>query len=124
MDNQQGAENHLRGFLSVNHGLTRGGTARDRAANYIWATLLTYQSMSDLVDKGFKNHPVVVGAYLQWLMANSSQKEASDAVLATTALQDKYNKLETCIAGLSKAQSKTAKLAKMAKKTANKALSK
>ena len=58
-------------FLSVNRGLTRGGTGKDRAANYIWATLLTYHSMSDLVDKGFKNHPVVVGAYSQWLVANS-----------------------------------------------------
>ena len=111
-------------FMSVNRGLARGGSGKGRALNYIWSTLLTYQSMSDLVDKGFKNHPVVVGAYSQWLVANSGRKEASDALAVTSALQEKYSKVDSRLSALAKSQAETAKLAETAKKTADKALSK
>ncbi len=69
----------------------------EKTSVMIWGAIRTHMATKAILKKGFKDHPVVVGAYAQWLVSNSGKKDASEAkaaiakVTATVAeLKDGY----------------------------------
>ena len=48
----------------------------------IWGVIRSHMATKAILKKGFKDHPVVVGAYAQWLVSNSGKKDASEAKAA------------------------------------------
>ncbi len=40
----------------------------------IWGVIRTHMATRAIIKKGFKDHPVVVGAYAQWLVSNPVKK--------------------------------------------------
>ena len=64
----------------------------EKASVMIWGVLRSHMATKAILKKGFKDHPVVVGAYAQWLVSNSGKKDASEAKAAiakvTSAVAD------------------------------------
>ena len=58
-----------------------------RASVMIWGAVRTYLATDAIQKKGFKDHPVVVGAYAKWLVNHSGKKDASEAKVAVQKLK-------------------------------------
>ena len=69
-----------------------------RASVMIWGAVRTYLATEAIQKKGFKDHPVVVGAYAKWLVNHSGKKDASDAKAAVQKLQTELGELKSSTA--------------------------
>ena len=81
-----------------------------------------------MADKGIRNHPVVVGAYAQWMVGNSGLKEAEaakrEAAKVCQAVSDVKSLLSDHQArSLAEAKSKIEVVKKIADKAHQKAFS-
>ena len=65
-----------------------------RASVMIWGAVRTYLATESIQQKGFKDHPVVVGAYAKWLVNHSGKKDASEAKTAVQKLQAEVTELK------------------------------
>ena len=94
----------------------------ERAAAFIWGSLLTYQSICEVLDKDIKGHHIVTGAYNQWSVQNSGRKEAKDALSQVQSLRDKLAKSEAALNKVLIEISACQKSSEAAKKIADRAL--
>ena len=69
-----------------------------RASVMIWGAVRTYLATEAIQKKGFKDHPVVVGAYAKWLVNHSGKKDASEAKSAVQKLQSELGELKNSTA--------------------------
>jgi hypothetical protein len=44
----------------------------------LWAIIQTHMISEDLELRNIKDHPIVVGAYTEWIVANSGRREAEE----------------------------------------------
>ena len=76
----------------------------------IWGAAKTDIAVYKMADKGIRNHPVVVGAYAQWMVGNSGLKEAEaakrEAAKACQAVSDFKSLLSDQARSLAEAKSK------------------
>ena len=64
----------------------------------IWGVIRTHMATKAMIKRGFKDHPVVVGAYAQWLVSNSGKKDASEAKAAILKLSSTVSDLKDSFA--------------------------
>ena len=69
-----------------------------RASVMIWGAVRTYLATDAIQKKGFKDHPVVVGAYAKWLVNHSGKKDASEAKVAVQKLKGESGELRNTAA--------------------------
>ena len=97
------------------------------ASVMIWGAAKTDIAACKMADKGIRNHPVVVGAYAQWMVGNSGLKEADaakkEAAKACKAVTDFKVLLADQAKALSEAKSKIETVKKVADKAHQKAFS-
>ena len=77
-----------------------------------------------MLSKTIKGHPIVVGAYDQWLVSNSGKKEALEAKIQTGKVKDRVDELSATLSSATKSISELRKTVAAAKKAAEKATSK
>jgi hypothetical protein len=87
----------------------------------IWGVIRTHIATKAMVKRGFKDHPVVVGAYAQWLVSNSGKKDASEAKASIAKLNSTVSDLRDSIA-TKKALSALESRIEAVKKVADKAV--
>ena len=46
----------------------------------LWGTIKTHVAAVSINERGIKDHPIVVGAYAQWLVRHSGRREAGEAL--------------------------------------------
>ena len=85
----------------------------------IWCFLAS----KSMLEKGFCNHPIIVGAYLQWLVSNSGRKEAQESQKAVEHLLKELSSTTALAKELKTAVTALEGKVKSAKATADKALS-
>ena len=82
----------------------------------------------ELVSKGLRDHPIVVGSYAKWLVSNSGRKEAILAQKEVTKVQSSLTTLRSSLqSDIDKCKSTCGDLrskVETVKKTADKALAK
>ena len=97
------------------------------ASVMIWGAAKTDIASCKMSDKGIRNHPVVVGAYAQWMVGNSGLKEADaakkEAAKACKAVSDFKSLLADQAKILAEAKSKIEVVKKVADKAHQKAFS-
>ena len=94
----------------------------EQSSVMIWGVIRTHMAARAIVKKGFKDHPVVVGAYAQWLVSNSGKRDASEAKASISKLSDIVSSLkESC--ATKKSVSQLESRLDSVKKTADKAAS-
>ena len=54
-----------------------------------------YLAFNKVLAKSTKDHPIVVGAYNQWLVSKSEKKEAMDVKVIATKIKDKVDELSS-----------------------------
>ena len=89
----------------------------------IWGTIRCFIAAEAMLEKGFRDHPIVVGAYSQWLVSNSGRKEAQEAQKAVDKLQREVASLTLIGKELKSSVAALQGTVKAAKATADKALS-
>ena len=52
-----------------------------QASVILWGTIKTHVAAVSINDRGIKDHPIVVGAYAQWLVSHSGRREAGEVLL-------------------------------------------
>ena len=87
----------------------------------IWGVIRTHIATKAMLKRGFKDHPVVVGAYAQWLVSNSGKKDASEAKAAILKLSTTVSDLRDNFA-TKKAMSSLESRLETVKKVADKAV--
>ena len=59
---------------------TRYRTHNHQASVILWGTIKTHVAAVSINERGIKDHPIVVGAYAQWLVSHSGRREAGEAL--------------------------------------------
>ena len=99
-----------------------------QAATLIWGSMRCHLATVDLVSKGLRDHPIVVGSYAKWLVSNSGRKEALAAQKEVTKVQASLTSLRSSAqSDIDKCKSACQDLrskVETVKKTADKALAK
>ena len=78
----------------------------------------------EMLEKFIKDHPILVGAYAQWLVSNSRRKESTDAKIMAAKLKDKVDKLSSSSVSSYKSINELKIYVAFAKKSANTIISK
>jgi hypothetical protein len=87
----------------------------------IWGAAKTDVAVCQMSDKGIRNHPVVVGAYAQWMVGNSGLREADSAKKEALKAIQAVNELKTKLADQGKTISEVKTKLEQVRKTADKA---
>ena len=69
----------------------------------IWGAAKTNASVEQLLKQSLKDHPIVQGAFTQWLVGHSGRKEADMALDVTAKATKELATLRTLVSKLSKA---------------------
>ena len=64
-----------------------------RRSTLIWEVIKGHLTADKILEKFIKDHPVVVGAYAQWLVSKSVRKESIDANIMANKLKEKLDEL-------------------------------
>ena len=67
----------------------------ERGSMVLWSVMQTHLISQDLEHRKVKDHPIVVGAYTEWIVANSGRREAEE-------VRDLNAKLTTQVSSLRK----------------------
>ena len=89
----------------------------------IWGSIHCFIAAESMLEKGFRDHPIVVGAYSQWLVSNSGRKEAQESQRAVERLLKELTSTTALAKELKSAVAVLEGKVKSAKATADKALS-
>ena len=95
-----------------------------QASVLIWGSIRCFLASDRMLQKGFKDHPIVVGAYSQWLVSNSGRKEAMEAKSEVLTVSRSLATTSELATELKRAMNEIKGKVEAAKKTADKALSK
>ena len=88
-----------------------------RSGVFIWNAIQTHFATVALEKRGIKDHPIVVGAFAEWLVQNSGRQEASQAKIDLVTVKEEVKAIRKTI---NEVQTK----ANSAKQTADKAFQK
>ena len=92
-----------------------GDNTRSRV--FIWNAIQTHFATVALEKRGMKDHPIVVGAFAEWLVHNSGRQEAAQAKTDLVTIKEDMK-------GLRKTINEVQTKANSAKQTADKAFQK
>ena len=59
----------------------------------LWAVIQTHMISEDLEARNIKDHPIVVGAYTGWIVANSGRREAEEVMTLNDKLTTQVDTL-------------------------------
>ena len=59
----------------------------------MWGMILCHLAEENILSKTIKDHPIVVGAYAQWLVSNSGRKEAIEDKILAGKVKDRVDKI-------------------------------
>ena len=90
----------------------------------VWGVIRCHLAEKNMPFKNIKYHPIVVGAYAQWLVSNSSRKEALEAKILAGKLKDSVDEISTKSSSTTNSIRKIKTTVAAAKKVANQAASK
>mmetsp|Transcript_20683 Transcript_20683/g.30304 ORF Transcript_20683/g.30304 Transcript_20683/m.30304 type:complete len:733 (-) Transcript_20683:5335-7533(-) len=90
----------------------------------MWGSVRCFLAADRMLQKGFKDHPIVVGAYSQWLVSNSGRKEALEAKLQVSRAINDLASTTDLANDVKRTVAELKGKVEAAKKTADKALSK
>ena len=85
----------------------------------IWGAAKTNAGVEQLLKQSLKDHPIVQGAFTQWLVGHSGRKEADMALEVAAKATIELATLRSLVTELSKTVMAAEKTAKEAKKTAD-----
>jgi hypothetical protein len=66
----------------------------ERGSMVLWSVMQTHLLSQDLEHRKVKDHPIVVGAYTEWIVANSGRREAEEVRTLNTKLSAQVMVLE------------------------------
>ena len=95
------------------------GSDPHRRSTLVWVMILCH-----LYQEKIKYHPIVVGAYTQWLVSNSGRNEALDAKILVVKVKDRVDELSAMFSSTTKRTSKLKKTVASYKKAADQTASK
>jgi hypothetical protein len=103
-------------------GIDGGFTDRTQQSSVmIWGAAKTDVAVVKMMDSGIRNHPVVVGAYAQWMVSNSGLRESASARKEASAAKQAVSDLKSQLAEQSKSLSEARSKIDVVKKIADKA---
>jgi hypothetical protein len=100
----------------INSGFRDSGT---ESSTMIWGAAKTNAGVEQLLKQSLKDHPIVQGAFTQWLVGHSGRKEADMALEVAAKATIELATLRSLVTELSKTVMAAEKTAKEAKKTAD-----
>ena len=65
-----------------------------KASVLIWGVLRTFSTTESIMTRGIKEHPVVMATYPQWLVHNSGKKDAAEAKLSISKLEQELTRVK------------------------------
>ena len=95
-----------------------------RKCTMLWGVIKSHLAVSTMLKRGIKDHPIVVGAYAQWLVSNSGRKEALDAHALIKSLSSKVDGISSSLKDATSTLSDVKASVVSVKKTADSALNK
>lgn len=90
----------------------------------LWGVIKSHLAAAAMLKKGIKDHPIVVGAYAQWLVSNSGRREALEAQSMVKSLASKVDSISSTVKDTSSALADVKSTMTSVKKTADSALNK
>ena len=90
----------------------------------LWGVIKSHLAVSAMLKRGIKDHPIVVGAYAQWLVSNSGRKEALKVHALIKSLTSKVNGISSSLKDATSTLSDVKASVVSVKKTADLALNK
>jgi hypothetical protein len=93
-----------------------------QASALLWGVLQSHLAAKDMSKKTIKDHPIVVGAYAQWLVSHSGRKEADVAKKAADKASALAQELKTNLDKEKKVVNELKTKVEAVKRTADKAL--
>ena len=99
-------------------------THNEKASEFIWSAIKSYNATQALLKTGIKDHPIVVGAFAEWLVHNSGRKEAVESKDDLEDLKREIKELKNLVAAQKKTLTEVGKQASTAKTVADRAMSK
>ena len=103
---------------------TKYSSSLHQASVLIWGSVRCYLAADKMLQRGFKDHPVVVGAYSTWLVSNSGRKEASTMSAQIASINNNMATVTDSLHSVKKELSDLKSSVKSVKSTADSALSK
>ena len=95
-----------------------------RKCTMLWGVIKSHLAAAAMLKKGIKDHPIVVGAYAQWLVSNSGRREALEAQSMVKSLSSKVDSISSTVKDTSTALADVKSTVTSVKKTADSALNK
>ena len=95
-----------------------------RKCTLLWGVIKSHLAAASMLKKGIKDHPIVVGAYAQWLVSNSGRREALEAQSMVKSLSSKVDSISSTVKDTSSALADVKSTVTSVKKTADSALNK
>ena len=92
-------------------------------ARMIWNALHSHQLVKEMNAARIRRHPLIEGAYSEWVLTHSGRSEAITALSTTDRMNTYIKKLQSTIASLEKSVADAQSLAKGAKSAADRAVS-
>ena len=90
----------------------------------LWGVIKSHLAATTMLKKGIKNHLIVVGAYVQWLVSNSGRREALGAQSMVTSLTLKVDSMASKVKETASSLADVKSTVTSVKKTADLALNK
>ena len=95
-----------------------------RKCTMLWGDIKSHLAVCAMLKQGIKDHPIVVGAYAQWLVSNSGCKEALEAHLLIKSLTSKVDGISSSLKDTASTLSDVKASVVLFKKTADSVLNK
>ena len=95
-----------------------------RKCTMFWGVIKSHLATTSMLKKGIKDHPIMVGAYAQWLVSNSGQREAFEAQSMVKSLSSKVDSMSSTIKDTFSALADVKSTITSVKNTADSALNK
>ena len=96
----------------------------ERAAEFTWSAIKSYNAILEIEEIGIQDHPMVMGAFSEWLVQNSGRKEATEAKAEVASMKEEIAELKQMLKDQQKALNEAQQAAKGAKSVADKAWNK
>jgi hypothetical protein len=96
----------------------------EKASEFICSAIKSYNATQALLQTGIKDHPIVVGAFAEWLVHNSERKEAVESKDSMDELRKEIKDLRDVVSAQQKTLTEVGNKAQTAKQVADRAISK
>ena len=90
----------------------------------LWGVIKSHLAATAMLKKGVKDHPIVVGAYAQWLVSNSGCYKALEAQVMVKSLSPKVDSMAATVKDTASSLSDVKSTVTLVKKTADSVMNK